>query len=247
MPKHARTLSETPPLSTSLKQECWTSAFSRNSVKNMKFLLTVLMLGLGVSFRVDGQTNEASPADASGQTVETLVCIRHGEKPPGGLGQLTPRGLNRALALPKVLLEKYGSPQYVFAPNPAQKVHELKGYNYIRPLMTIEPTAIRCGLPVNTEFGYREIKGLEKELEKPEYKKATIFVAWEHRLLDDFVKDVVKSHDGNPAQVPSWPGTDYDSIFLVKITRSKGHATVAFTVDHEGLNNLNDAWPEPAK
>ena len=46
--------------------------------------------------------------------------------------------------------------------------------------MTIEPTAIRCGLPVNTQFGYREIKGLEDELEKPEYQNATILIAWEH-------------------------------------------------------------------
>ena len=29
--------------------------------------------------------------------VETIVCIRHGEKLLLGLGQLTPRGLNRAL------------------------------------------------------------------------------------------------------------------------------------------------------
>jgi hypothetical protein len=92
------------------------------------------------------------------------------------------------------------------------------------------------GLPVNTEFGFREIKGLENELEKPEYQKATIFVAWEHSLLDEFVKDMVKTHGGYPAQVPAWPGKDYDTVFLVKINRSEGHETVAFTVDHEGLD-----------
>jgi hypothetical protein len=179
--------------------------------------------------------------------VETLVCIRHGEKPPGGLGQLTIRGLNRALALPKVLLGKYGQPQFVFAPNPTQKVDRTNGYYYVRPLMTIEPTAIRCGLPVNTQFGYREIKGLENELDKPEYQKATVFVAWEHGLLDKLVKDMVKAHGGDTAQVPGWPGKDYDTIFLVKITRSGGHETVAFTIDHEGLDGLSDAPPGPAK
>ncbi len=214
----------------------------------MKMLLSILFVGLVVSVRGDGQTQSVISPGTSGQTVETIVCLRHGEKPRGGLGQLTCRGLNRALALPNVLLAKYGPPEFVFAPNPTQKVDGKKGnpngdYYYVRPLMTIEPTAIRCGLPVNTEFGYREINGLENELAKPEYQKATIFVAWEHGLLDKFVKDLLQRHGGDPAQVPSWPGNDYDTIFLVKITRSEGHETVAFTIDHEGLNGLSDACP----
>jgi hypothetical protein len=141
-----------------------------------------------------------------------------------------------------VLLAKYGAPEFVFAPNPTQKV-DSNSYYYVRPLMTIEPTAIRCGLPVNTQFGYRDIKGLENELQKPEYHKATIFVAWEHALLDNFVKDMLKTRGGNPAQVPSWPGNDFDTIFLVKITHFGDRETVAFTIDHEELNGLSDTCP----
>jgi hypothetical protein len=36
----------------------------------------------------------------------TIVIVRHGEKPPAGLGQLSCQGLNRALALSQVLFEK---------------------------------------------------------------------------------------------------------------------------------------------
>jgi hypothetical protein len=199
----------------------------------MKILYCMLVIGLAISVRGD---------DSPAQSVETIVCIRHGEKPPGGLGQLTCRGLNRALALPNVLLARYGRPQFVFAPNPTQ-VADKGGYNYIRPLMTIEPTAIRCGLPVNTRFGFREIAGLEKELEKPQYQSATVFVAWEHGLLDDFAKDMVKTHGGDPAQVPAWPGKDFDSIFLIKIIRAGGTPTVSFTKEHEGLDKLSDDCP----
>jgi hypothetical protein len=209
----------------------------------MKILLTTILIGFVVSVRVDGQTNLVLSPEPSGQTVETIVCVRHGEKPPGGFGQLTCCGLNRALALPDVLLAKYGKPQFVFAPNPTQKVDGHGGYYYVRPLMTIEPTAIRCGLPVNTQFGYREIKDLENELQKQEYQNAVIFVAWEHGLLDEFVKNLLKTNGGNPTQVPAWPGNDYDTIFLVKITHSKGGESVAFTIDHEGLNHLSDACP----
>jgi len=49
-------------------------------------------------------------------------------------------------------------PRFIFAPNPAETVGE--NICYIRPLATIEPTAIVCGLPVNTQFGYRDIQGL---------------------------------------------------------------------------------------
>lgn len=204
----------------------------RINFARMKNILLALLLLLPVALRA--QTN--------GPLVETLVCIRHGEKPPGGLGQLTCRGLNRALALPDVLIKKFGAPEFVFAPNPTQKV-DPGGYYYVRPLMTIDPTAIRCGLPVNTEYGYKEITGLEDELQKPPYQNATVFIAWEHILLDDFAKKLLKDNGGDPTQVPPWPGKDYDTIFVFKITRDGPHTSIAFTIDHEGLNNLSDKCP----
>jgi len=213
----------------------------------MKILLALFFIGFTISVRAEGQTNSTPSPAAVGPNVETIVCIRHGEKPPNGLGQLTCRGLNRALALPKVLLGKYGSPQFVFAPNPTQKAdvkEKVKGaYYYVRPLITIEPTAIRCGLPVNTQFGFREIKGLENELAQPSYQSATIFVAWEHGLLDDFVREMVKRYGEDPKQVPPWPSKDFDSIFLLKITRSEGRTSIVFTIDHEDLDNLSDECP----
>lgn len=202
----------------------------------MKTLLASLLFAFVLSIRAGAQ-NQSIDA------VETVVCMRHGEKPPGGLGQLTCRGLNRALALPNVLLGKYGQPGFIFAPSPAPKNDGGVRYNYIRPLMTIEPTAIRCGLPVNTEFEFPQIDRLERELEKGEYRRATIFVAWEHAQLDDFVRTLVRAHGGNPAQVPLWPSADFDSIFVVRITRTAGHESASFTIDHEGLNNVSDNCP----
>ena len=209
----------------------------------MKKLLPLLLIGFAVFVRADGQTNAVLSTVVAKPSVETLICIRHGEKPRGGLGQLTCRGLNRALALPDVLLPRYGRPQFVFAPNPTQKVDGKGDFYYVRPLATIEPTAIRCGLPVNTEFGFREIKGLEKELKKPAYQNATVFIAWEHFLLDEFAKAMVKHHGGDPAQVPPWPDGDYDTILVFKITKEAGKESFSFTIEHEGLNNLSDKCP----
>lgn len=199
----------------------------------MKTLFAAFFAGFAIFTRVDGQTL----TNVSRQTMETIVCVRHGEIPFNQLGQLNCRGLNRALALPKVLLAKYGPPQFVFACNPTQKLY---GYYYVRPLATVEPTAIRCGLPVNTQFGYRQIDGLEQELLKQKYEGSTIFIAWEHAELDKFVKNLVRSNGGNSAQVPLWSGNDFDGIFVVKIIHSKSQNSVVFKIDHEGLNDLSD-------
>jgi hypothetical protein len=209
----------------------------------MRKIFFLFLFSFAVAVCADDQTNSPAAGGSSAPTVETLVCIRHGEKPPGGLGQLSCRGLNRALALPAVLLKKYGQPDFIFAPAPTPKVDGKITYNYVRPLMTIEPTAIRCGLPVNTEFGFREIAKLESELAKDKYRTAVVFIAWEHAVLDDFAKDLLKSNGGDPAKVPAWPSKDFDSIFLFKITRSNGHASISFTLEKEGLNNLSNTCP----
>ena len=58
----------------------------------------------------------AAHGDDGGAAVERIVCIRHGEKPAKDLGQLDCQGLNRALALPKVLISHYGKADFIFAP-----------------------------------------------------------------------------------------------------------------------------------
>lgn len=206
-------------------------------MKKLSLFAFIVLVGASSVF---AQTNPVAGSGAP--QVETIVCLRHGEKPPGGLGQLSCRGLNRSLALPKVLLGKYGAPEFIFAPNPSEKVDGAK-YFYVRPLATIEPTAIRCGLPVNTEFGYLEIEGLENELAKPKYGNATVFVAWEHGLLDEFAKNLVRHNGGNTKTVPPWRGDEYDMIFVFKITRENGQKKFSFSVDREGLNGLSNDCP----
>ena len=185
------------------------------------------------------QTVTTAPDDSSS---ETIVAIRHAEKPARGLGNLNCRGLNRALALPDVLLSKYGQPQFIFAPNPTERF-DGGDFNYIRPLITIEPTAIRCELPVNTEFGYTQIDGLAEELRRSDYQNALIFIAWEHGELDRFAKLMVASYGGDPGQVPFWSERDYDTIFVFKIRHENGREMIAFSVDHEELNSLSDSCP----
>ena len=184
---------------------------------------------------------------AAQSTTETLVIIRHGEKPQGGLGQLSCRGLNRALALPAVLEAKFGKPDYIFAPDPAQKVDDytLGGYSYVRPLATIEPTAIRLVMPVNAQIGYKQIDKLQKELLDSKYASSRVFIAWEHYYEEKFAKELVKKFGGNPDQVPTWDNSEYDMIYVIRLTRTGGKTEVSFSADHEGLNEkLSNECPK---
>lgn len=174
---------------------------------------------------------------ASGErTVESLVILRHAELQHGGLGQLSCRGLNRALMLPGILLPKYGRPTAIFAPNPSQEIHEDGGnYSYVRALASIEPTAIRAGLPVDAEIGYRNIQDLQKQLMQSRYWNATVYICWEHQMLENFTRSMIKSFGGNAQIVPVWKGSNFDTIYVLRIIRTKDSAKLKFDIAQEGL------------
>ncbi len=107
---------------------------------------------------------------------ETIVAIRHAEKPATSLGQLTCKGLNRALALPKVLVPRYGKPDRIYAPDPGTRIGQQGNlsYSYVRPLMTIEPIAIQLEMPVNALIGFKNVGQLRKELLAQENENSVI-------------------------------------------------------------------------
>ncbi|MEO6237118.1 MAG: hypothetical protein ABIQ52_08970 [Vicinamibacterales bacterium] len=202
-------------------------------------------VGLIVSSHVYGTlatatfASTAVTAAPTSTTTETLVFFRHGEKPSGGYGQLTCQGLQRALALPPVLTTRYGSAHYVFAPNPTVMLTDAAGsFYYVRPLATVEPTAIRLGLPVNVRYGYNDLAGIEGELTGSRYASSTVFIAWEHQYLVTIVQDIMNTYNSG-VTVPAWTSGDYDSLYVVRLTNTGGAITAQFTQEYEGLNNLS--------
>jgi len=182
---------------------------------------------------------------------ETIVLIRHGEKPPGGLGQLSCKGLNRSLALPALLIGRYGKPEFIYAPNPNVKMydgHILPTYSYLRPLVTIEPTAIRVGMPVNTDIGYNQIDRLQRELLQSSHAHSLIFVAWEHAYLREFAIQMLETYGTYVEQVPDWDASDYETVYVFHITRSGKNGTPHATLEIQKENledTLNDTCPGP--
>ena len=180
-------------------------------------------------------------ADARAQ--QTIVFMRHGEKPTGGYGQITCQGLNRALQLPDVLIAKFGKPNYIYAPNPTVKISDPAGsFYYLRPLATIEPTAIRLGMNVWTKYGYNDIAGLQSGLISSTKANATIFVAWEHQWLQKAVQNIMNAYGGGAA-VPAWVSGDYDSLYVVRVDYIGSSITAHLQLDRQGLNNQPTTCP----
>jgi hypothetical protein len=166
---------------------------------------------------------------------QTIVFLRHGEKPVGGYGQLTCQGFNRALALPKVLLAKYGRPTYLYAPDPSGKISDQAGqFFYDRAIETLVPTAVKLTMQIRSFYTFTQIDGLQSVLINPAKDGTTSFVAWEHVMLQRLVQNIMNAYGGHLV-VPAWPGTDFDSLFVVRVNYGSA-ITASFQHDHEGLN-----------
>ncbi|MBN3805915.1 histidine phosphatase family protein [Paraburkholderia sp. Ac-20336] len=182
-------------------------------------------------------TPAAAVTEKADGNIETLVFVRHGEKPAQGYGQLDCQGLNRALALPAVIAAKFGKPDAIYAPDPGQQKDDNgHPYYYVRPLATIEPTAIQFQMPVQTPYGFAQIDQLGNALADPANQGKLIVIAWEHRLIEKLSRQMMSAYGGNAADVPKWRSADFDSIYIVRLDWQNGTPRASFKHDREGLD-----------
>jgi hypothetical protein len=175
---------------------------------------------------------------------ETIVIMRHGEKPAGGYGQLNCQGLNRAMALPRVLGKLFGRPDAIFAPDPSKPVDDPAGRaDYVRPLATIEPTAVAFERPIVADIGFDDVAGLAARLQQPAYRSSLVFVAWEHIKAEDLARALLAANGADPSTVPKWTHSDFDSLYVVKLIPSGTGRKASFAVMREGLDNRPSTCP----
>ena len=221
--------------------------------------LLPMYLAVGQMVRPQERPQKTTPSQGSPDSqavrghnrgIETVVLIRHGEKPANGLGLLTCKGLNRALLLPDFFAANFNRPDHIFAPNPSVKAAEVHGdgqrYDYVRPLLTIGPTAIRLGVPINTQLPFNDPGLLADTLLDARYHNDTIYVAWEHANLVDFASLLLKRYN-DPTPVPPWPNSDFDTYYVFRIDWSKDPARLTFEVRSENLGAISEKCPEASK
>lgn len=182
---------------------------------------------------------------------ETLVFLRHAEKPKDEIGQLNCQGLSRSLKIPGVLIEKFGKPDFIFAPNPNAKKRNKRTeekFYYIRPLATIEPLAIRLEMPIDLGIGYDEVENAVGEWMGKQYSGSLLFISWEHRLEEQIIRSIYTSVEGNKgSDIPKWEDADFDSLYVLTIYRDaeKKITRIEFKKDEQGLNaELSEHCPQ---
>ena len=213
--------------------------FKHRAYVALPSLLAVSALFLSL----ESSESRAQPADGT----QTLVFLRHAEKPEGGLGQLNCQGLNRAIDLSTLLPEKFRKADYVFAANPTRNVEEGEldnSYSYIRPLMTISPAAIKLGLPVNIEFSANDTSDLARELLDEKYHNSTIYTAWSHGYLPDLINKVAGNAVGERQKITDdWAGDDFDSLYVLTLKWHNGKASLESHTYKQGLDNGRETCP----
>ncbi|HCT06631.1 MULTISPECIES: histidine phosphatase family protein [unclassified Pseudomonas] len=206
-------------------------------------VLPLLLIAGTVGLTLDARESRAQVVDG----VQTLIFLRHGEKPSGGLGQLNCQGLNRAMNLATVLPEKFGKANFVFAANPTRNVEEGEkdnSYSYIRPLMTISPSAIKLGLPVNIKFSANDTSALADELVEDKYHNAIIYTAWSHGYLPELINKVASEASGEKHTITQdWSGSDYDTLYVLTLTWHNGKASLLSRNYKQGLDDGQTTCP----
>ena len=219
-----------------------------NRFKHRAYLFLPALLATSALFlSLESSESRAQPADGT----QTLVFLRHAEKPEGGLGQLNCQGLNRAMNLATLLPEKFGKANFVFAANPTRNVEEGEldnSYSYIRPLMTISPSAIKLGLPVNIKFSANDTSDLADELVEDKYHNATIYTAWSHGYLPELINKVASEASGEKHTITDdWSGSDYDTLYVLTLTWHNGKASLLSRNYKQGLNDGEETCPQPTQ
>ncbi|MNM13677.1 hypothetical protein D3C81_238720 [compost metagenome] len=217
--------------------------FAKRFKHRAYLLLPALLVVSAVCLTLESGLSRAQPMDGT----QTLVFLRHGEKPDGGLGQLNCQGLNRAIDLSTLLPEKFGKADYVFAANPTRNVEEGEfdnSYSYIRPLMTISPSAIKLGLPVNINFSANDTSDLANELLHDKYHNSVIYTAWSHGYLPELINKVAGDATGKKMTITDdWESSDYDSLYVLTLTWHNGKASLQSHVYKQGLDNGAETCP----
>jgi hypothetical protein len=149
-----------------------------------------------------------------------VVFIRHAEKAQSG-DNLTCAGLNRALQLPRVIVSKFGVPDYLYVPSLGLGDHTTQG----RMFQTAAPLAIKYNLDINSKYAKGDITAIANDILQ---KKGTVLVVWEHKAISSIV-EALGIHNLSPI----WDHDDFDSIWIVTIDKN---GKAGFMQDREAIN-----------
>lgn len=142
---------------------------------------------------------------------ETVVIVADAE-PAKADNQLSCTGLNRALLLPKALYSRYSKIDLFLLPGGTKQ----SPFNYLKPLMTIEPTIIGLGglfIPVGQDFNH-----INQILDYPTVINEVAVITWPIQDMTNLAKSIYQHRGGNPNEIPI--ATDRNVIYEISFKQS---------------------------
>jgi len=169
---------------------------------------------------------------------KTIVVIRHGEKNYPDHGTLSCKGLNRSLALPNLLVKRYGNISGIYASKPIFINNDINNDEYfrsihLRPILTINPLASQLNKTININFNYKTKYGNESLATKLHNNPPGVYiVSWEHYHIPLLVHYIMKNYKQN-IDIQNWNNLDFDRIYVIRIFKN---GKVSLNVEKEKLN-----------
>ena len=144
-----------------------------------------------------------------------------------------------------MIAQSFGKPDAIFAPNPSHpKMDAGVPYDYVRPLATIEPTAVFFELPVDVSLDLYDTRGLVAALEKRRARDRDVFilVAWEHKQIAPIPLALSRPWR-RCGRCEDWDKEDFDSMYVVSIRQLANGTRATFEHKHEGLDGQPNTCP----
>lgn len=141
---------------------------------------------------------------------KTILLIRHAEKPASEDDiHLSPEGVKRAEALPKLFDKSFPKPGFIFATKASKHSN--------RPVETVTPLAKMLNLDINAKFEDDEYPKLAAELfTNPKYEGKTVLICWHHGKLPELASAL------GATDVPDkWKDSVFDRVWVVTFENGK--------------------------
>lgn len=149
----------------------------------------------------------------------TVVIIRHGEKPKVG-NNLSCKGFNRSLQIPKSLDSQFRVASFVYVP----RIKVGSNTSSVRMFQTITPYAVKHSLAVNSFYKETDHVNVATDVKT---RKGIVLMVWEHTNIQGLAQALGASN------APAWNGKDFDSIWV--ITYNNKVATLDTTTHKEAI------------
>jgi hypothetical protein len=162
--------------------------------------VVALILGAGI-----WRAGESFAAQAGASGPKVVYILRHGEKAEStGDTGLSPRGVERAAALARVIPERFCVPDFIFATK--------RSAHSDRPVLTMRPLAKALHLTILDSYADDEVKELAHDLlSDSKYSGKTILICWHHGQIPNLARAL-----GAKDSPVSWPGEIYDRVWRLE-------------------------------